>query len=196
MRTSPYAYRKSLTPEDTKPPISTHYGLRRSKDWDILKVVAEEDWVLASLFQRIAICHCFEFHANGVGDGDDRSSLEGESRQHRTELMHFERIITFHQHISAPITNTDDERQDLEIGWRLPRAKDLQNSLLGILVFDGRALRTLVPGDHVLHNVTSSFIRVQVAGLAVRKVCAWGDTRGEQYSEEFPGASCWRFGFT
>lgn len=46
MRTSPYAYRKSLTPEDTKPPISTHYGLRRSKDWDILKVVAEEDWVL------------------------------------------------------------------------------------------------------------------------------------------------------
>jgi predicted nuclease of predicted toxin-antitoxin system len=23
-----------------------HYGLRKSKDWDILKVVAEEDWIL------------------------------------------------------------------------------------------------------------------------------------------------------
>ena len=25
-----------------------HYGLRQSKDWDILKVVAEEDWILVT----------------------------------------------------------------------------------------------------------------------------------------------------
>lgn len=25
-----------------------HYGLRTSKDWDILKVVAEEDWILVT----------------------------------------------------------------------------------------------------------------------------------------------------
>ena len=25
-----------------------HYGLRKSKDWDILKVVAEEDWILTT----------------------------------------------------------------------------------------------------------------------------------------------------
>ena len=25
-----------------------HYGLRKSKDWDILRVVAEEDWILTT----------------------------------------------------------------------------------------------------------------------------------------------------
>ena len=25
-----------------------HYGLHRSKDWDILKIVAEEDWILVT----------------------------------------------------------------------------------------------------------------------------------------------------
>jgi hypothetical protein len=33
-------------------------------------------------FQSIAVGHRFEFHANGVGDGDDRASFECESRQH------------------------------------------------------------------------------------------------------------------
>jgi predicted nuclease of predicted toxin-antitoxin system len=40
-----------------------HYGLRKAKDWDILKVVAEEDWVLItnnafefrSRYQRLEI---------------------------------------------------------------------------------------------------------------------------------------------
>src|ERR1700691_1936309 len=105
------------------------------------------------LFQSIAVGHRLEFHANGVSDGDDESSLECESRQHRTELMHFERVITFHQHIPAPITDADDERVDLEIGWGLPRAKDLQDSLLCIFVLDGRALLTFVPSDHVLHSI-------------------------------------------
>jgi hypothetical protein len=137
------------------------------------------------LFQSITVGHRFEFHANGVGDGDDGSSLECEGGQHRTELMHFERVITFHQHIPAPITDADDERVDLEIGWRLPRAKDLQDSLLCIFVLDGRALRTLVPSDHVLHSINLSFTRGRVAGLAVSKVYAHRHTRVERYLEDF-----------
>jgi hypothetical protein len=94
--------------------------------------------------------------------------------------MRFERVIAFHQHIPTPITDADDERLDLETGWRLPRAKDLENSLLCIFVLDGRALRTFVSGDHVLHKLTSSFIRVRVADLVVGKVYAWRYTRVEQ----------------
>jgi len=50
------------------------------------------------------------------------------------------------------VTDADDERLNLEIGWRPPRAEDLQNSLLCIFVLDGRALLTFVPSDHVLHD--------------------------------------------
>src|SRR5207302_132983 len=107
-------------------------------------------------FQSIAVGHRFEFHANGVGDGNDGTSFEREGRQHRTELMHFERIVTFHQHIPAPITDANDERLDLEIRGRFPRAEDLQNSLLCIFVLDGRALRTFIPSDHVLHDFSLS----------------------------------------
>src|SRR5260370_37898080 len=35
-------------------------------------------------FQCIAVSHRFEFHADGVGDGDDGATFEGEGRQHRT----------------------------------------------------------------------------------------------------------------
>src|SRR6266567_8561598 len=103
-------------------------------------------------FQSIAVGHRFQFHTNGIGDGDDGASFEREGRQHRTELMHFEWVVTFHQHIPAPITDADDERLDFEIGGSFPRAEDLQNSLLCIFVLDGRALRTFVPSDHVLHD--------------------------------------------
>ena len=34
------------------------------------------------MFQSIPVGHCLQFHANGVGDGDDRTSFECESRQH------------------------------------------------------------------------------------------------------------------
>jgi hypothetical protein len=69
--------------------------------------------------------------------------------------MHFERVVTFHQHVPAPIPDADNERLDFEIGRRLPRAKDLKDSFLCILVLAGRALRTLVPSDHVFHNLSS-----------------------------------------
>src|SRR4051812_11438711 len=99
--------------------------------------------------------------------------------------MHFERVVTFHQHIAAPITDADDERVDLEIGGWLPRAEDFQDSLLCIFVLDGRTLLTLIPSDHVLHSINSSFTRVRFSGLVVGKVYAWGPTRVERYSDEF-----------
>ena len=36
-------------------------------------------------FQPIAVRHCFQFHANGVGHGDERAGFEPEGRQHRAE---------------------------------------------------------------------------------------------------------------
>jgi hypothetical protein len=78
------------------------------------------------IFQSIAVGNRFEFHANSVGDGDHWASFESEGRQHRTELMHFERVVTFYQPKPAPITDADDERLDFEIGGRFPRAEDLQ----------------------------------------------------------------------
>ena len=69
-------------------------------------------------FQPIAVGHRFQFHTNGVGDGDDGASFEREGGQHRTELMYFERVVTFHQHIPAPITDADNEGLDFEIGQR------------------------------------------------------------------------------
>src|SRR5216683_3023349 len=119
-------------------------------------------------FQSIAVGHRFEFHANGVGDGDDGASFEREGRQHRTELMHFERVVTFRQHIPAPITDADDERLDFETGGRFPRAEDLQDSLLCIFVLDGRALWTFVPSDHVLHDFSPLSHFVTICPVAYR----------------------------
>src|ERR1700681_1473237 len=114
-------------------------------------------------FQSIAVGHRFQFHTNGVGDGDDGARFEREGGQHRTELMYFERVVAFHQHIPAPITDADHEGLDFEIGRRLPWAEDLQDSLLCIFVLDGRALRTFVPSDHVLHEFSpqSHFVTIR-----------------------------------
>jgi hypothetical protein len=49
-------------------------------------------------------------------------------------------IVTFHQHVPTPLADSDHEELDLEIGRRLPLAEDLKNSLLGVLVLDGRTL--------------------------------------------------------
>src|SRR5580658_9591756 len=137
---------------------------------------------LASLiFQSIAVDHRFEFHANGVGDRDDGASLEYESRQHRAELMHFERVITFHQHIPAPITDADDKRVDLEIGWRFPWAEDLQDSLLCIFVLgevgkhfpgskDGYAVRRLEVSSKVVIGSLAYLDQVAIGGVQVVKV--------------------------
>src|ERR1700722_18965984 len=101
--------------------------------------------------------------------------------------MHLERVVTFHQHIPAPITNADDERVDLEIGRRLPRAKNLENSLLRIFVLDGRALLTFIPGNHVLHRINLLFHPGPGSRPRGEKVYAWSRTRVERYYEKFRG---------
>jgi hypothetical protein len=51
----------------------------------------------------------------------------------------------------TPLAHTHHEELDLEIGWRLPLAKHLEDSLLGILILYGRTLRAFEPTDYVLH---------------------------------------------
>src|SRR5712671_5910220 len=51
----------------------------------------------------------------------------------------------------TPLAHTYDEKLDLEIGWRLPLTKYLENPLLGILILYGRTLRALEPADHISH---------------------------------------------
>jgi hypothetical protein len=48
MRISPFSYRRSPHERGYEATHINHYGLRKSKDWDILKVVAEEDWILVT----------------------------------------------------------------------------------------------------------------------------------------------------
>src|SRR6185437_6280340 len=100
--------------------------------------------------------------------------------------MHFERVITFHQHIPAPIADADDEGLDFEIGWCLPWAEDFQDSLLCIFVFDGRTLLTLVPGNHVLHSPTPSLIASPSFRPRGGQVIPPGSRSVELYSEGFP----------
>jgi hypothetical protein len=66
--------------------------------------------------------------------------------------------------VPAPLADSYYEKLDLEIGGRLPLTEYLKNSLLGILVFDGRTLRALKPADHVFHLL--SFFRTSAAGTA------------------------------
>jgi hypothetical protein len=52
----------------------------------------------------------------------------------------------------TPLANSYYKEFDLEIGGRLPSTEYLKDSLLGVLVFHGRALRAFKPADHVLHR--------------------------------------------
>src|SRR2546421_4236121 len=79
----------------------------------------------------------FLFHPDSVHDGDYGVHLEHKSRQHRAELVNRQRIIAIQHHIPAPVTHSYYEQLDLKIGGRLPLSENLQDPLLGILVFDG-----------------------------------------------------------
>src|ERR1017187_1716010 len=59
----------------------------------------------------------------------------------------------------TPLSNTHHEKLDLEIGWRLPLAKHLEDSLLGILILYRRTLRAFEPADYVFH-VLLLFLRM------------------------------------
>src|SRR5438045_823313 len=103
-------------------------------------------------FQAISPGDDVEFPADGFFDRDDGVHLEHERRQHRTEFVNGHQIVAFHQHVPAPLADSDYKKVDLEIGWRLPLTEHLKYSLLGILIFRRRALRALEPADHVLHR--------------------------------------------
>src|SRR5438874_10122280 len=51
----------------------------------------------------------------------------------------------------TPLADSYHEEVDLEISGCLPLTEHLEDSLLGILVLHGRALRAFGPADHVLH---------------------------------------------
>src|SRR5260370_25275723 len=53
--------------------------------------------------------------------------------------------------MAAPLAHPNQEKLDLDIGWRLPLAKHFEDSLLGILILYRRALRAFEPTDYVFH---------------------------------------------
>ena len=78
----------------------------------------------------------FEFDAHSVRDWNHWARLEYKRGEHRAELVDRGGIIAIQHHIATPVTHSDDEQLDLEIGWSLPLSENLQNALLGILVLD------------------------------------------------------------
>jgi len=89
-------------------------------------------------FQSVAPGDYFEFTPDCVLDGDYGVHLEYKGREHRAKLVNRQRIVAFHQHMTTPLAHTYDEKLDLEIGWRLPLTKHLEDPLLGILILYGR----------------------------------------------------------
>src|SRR6478672_12321977 len=106
----------------------------------------------SSAFQTVAPGNHLELAAHGLLDRDDRSHLEHERGKHRAELVDGHRIVALHQHVPTPLADSYDEEFDLEIGGRLPLTEYLEDTLLGILVLDGRTLRAFEPADHVFHR--------------------------------------------
>jgi len=102
-------------------------------------------------FETVAPGDDFEFAADGFLDWDDGPHLEDESGERRTEFVNGHEIVTFHQHMAAPLANSNDEKVDLETGGRFPLAEYLKDSFLGILLLHGRTLRAFEPANHVFH---------------------------------------------
>jgi len=108
-------------------------------------------WQLPA-FQSITPSNYLEFAADGFLDCNDWSRLEDKSGKHRTELVDGHRIVALYQHMPTPLADSYHEEFDLEISGRLPLTEYLEDSLLGILVLDGRTLRALKPAKYVLHS--------------------------------------------
>ena len=109
-------------------------------------------------FQAIAPGNDLEFAADGFFDRDDGVHLEPERREHRAEFVNRHQIAAFHQHVPAPLADSDHKEVDLEISRRLPLAEDFEDSLLGILVLHRRTLRAFEKADHVFHRTSSSIV--------------------------------------
>src|SRR6266487_1728047 len=131
---------------NAQPPLRSNELLARSL------AEAKGDGLLSLVFQSISPGNYLEFAADGFLDRNDGMHLEYESGKHRTEFVNGHRIVTFHQHMPTPLAHSYYEEFNLEIGGRLPLTEHLKDSLLGILVLHGRALRAFEPADHVLHR--------------------------------------------
>src|SRR5712691_12304331 len=104
-------------------------------------------------FQSVAPGDCFEFDPDCVLDGNYGARLEFKCRERRAHLVNRQRIVAVHQHMPTPLAHAHYEKLDLEIGWRLPLTKHLEDSLLGILILYRRTLRAFEPADYVFHLV-------------------------------------------
>ncbi len=96
-------------------------------------------------FQSVAPGDYFEFAPDCVLDADHGVYLEDKCRERGAKLVNHQWIVAVHQHTPAPLAHTDHKKLDLEIGWRLPLAKHLEDSLLGILILRRRILRAFKP---------------------------------------------------
>ena len=106
--------------------------------------------------QSVAPSHDLKFAPDCILDRDYRVHLEYKCRQHRAKLMNRHRIVAFHQHVPAPFADSYYEKFNPEIRRRLPLTEYLEDSLLGILIFNGRTLRAFKLANHVLHRASSS----------------------------------------
>src|SRR5207237_2983014 len=103
-------------------------------------------------FESIAPGNRFEFDPDSVLDGNHGSCLEYKSRPGRAYLVNSRRIIAVHQHMPTPLAHAHHEQLDLEISGCLPLSENLKYTLLGILVFCRRFLRSFESADQVHHQ--------------------------------------------
>src|SRR5207248_9945442 len=100
-------------------------------------------------FQSVAPSDDLKFAPDCILGRDYRVHLEHECRQHRAKPLNRHPIVAFHQHVPTPLADSYYEKFNPEIGGRLPLTEYLEDSLLGILVFKGRTLRSFKPTNHV-----------------------------------------------
>ena len=106
---------------------------------------------MSPTFQSVAPSDYFKFAPDCVHDRDHGVHLEHKCREHGAKFVNRQWIVAFHQHMPTPLAHTNYEKLDLEIGWRLPLAKHLEDSLLSVLILYRRTLRAFKPADYAFH---------------------------------------------
>ena len=76
-------------------------------------------------FESVTKGDRFQFDPDSVLDWNHWTDLEDKRGQKRAELVDRCGIIAIQHHIPTPVTHSDHEQLDLEIGGRLPLREDL-----------------------------------------------------------------------
>src|SRR5260221_14598601 len=114
---------------DTTSPYEDDVSKRLAKPEDavgmgrLVQVLASADTCSLTTswaFEPITKGNRFEFHPDRVHDGNHWPCFEYKSRQHRAELVNCQRIVAVQHHIATPVTHSDNEQLDLEIGGGPP----------------------------------------------------------------------------